>query len=61
MQATNNGQAGASLGDAFVLKLSADGSALVYSTFLGGQGDEVAVGLAVDAAGSVYLTGVKFW
>jgi hypothetical protein len=50
--------------DAFVTKLTADGSALVFSTYLGGSGDEnlpqsgVNIGaIAVDADGSVYLTG----
>ncbi len=44
-------------GDAFVAKLDpADGS-LVYLTYLGGAGYEEALGLAVDAAGSAYVTG----
>jgi hypothetical protein len=43
---------------AFVTKLSPDGSALVYSTFLGGKGgSENASDLAVDAAGNVYVAG----
>ncbi|MDA2929078.1 SBBP repeat-containing protein [Acidobacteria bacterium AH-259-O06] len=44
-------------GDAFVTKLNASGSALVYSTYLGGSGREEGLGIAVDAAGSAYLTG----
>ena len=43
--------------DAFVAKLSASGSQLLYSTFLGGSGDDEALGLAVDAAGFAYVTG----
>jgi hypothetical protein len=43
--------------DVFVSKLNATGAALVYSTFLGGGGDEVANSIAVDAAGNAYLTG----
>lgn len=45
--------------DAFVSKLSADGSALVYSTYLGGSGDEPFAyhGLALDGNGSAYVTG----
>ena len=35
-------------GDAFVTKLSADGSALAYSTYLGGVRDEFAWGIAVE-------------
>jgi hypothetical protein len=44
--------------DAFVTKLNPTGSALVYSTYLGGNGDEAANGIAVDAAGNAYVTGV---
>jgi hypothetical protein len=43
--------------DAFVTKLSADGSQLLYSTYLGGTGNDVANGIAVDAAGAAYVTG----
>src|SRR5205085_6668117 len=46
-------------GDAFVTKLSADGKTLVYSTFIGGSGDDVGFGIAVDAAGSAYVTGAS--
>src|SRR5262245_44724759 len=44
-------------GDAFVTKLNATGSALVYSTYLGGGGGDEGVGIAVDAAGNAYGTG----
>jgi hypothetical protein len=43
--------------DAFVTKLSAAGSALVYSTYLGGSGDDVGGSIAVDASGNAYVTG----
>jgi hypothetical protein len=43
--------------NAFVAKLTADGSALVYSTYLGGSGGENGTGIAVDAAGNAYVTG----
>jgi hypothetical protein len=43
--------------DVFVAKLNATGTALVYSTYLGGASNEVANGIAVDTAGSAYLTG----
>jgi IPT/TIG domain/Beta-propeller repeat len=46
-----------SFGDAFALKLNATGSALAYSTYLGGGGTDSARGIAVDAGGSVYVTG----
>jgi len=44
-------------GDAFVTKLNATGSALVYSTFLGGSGSDKANGIAVDRSGDAYVTG----
>jgi hypothetical protein len=43
--------------DAFVAKLNANGTALVYSTFLGGSGAEGPGGIAVDASGNAYVTG----
>src|SRR5262245_2742639 len=43
--------------DAFVTKLNASGSALVYSTFLGGFDIDDGMGIAVDAAGNAYVTG----
>lgn len=44
-------------GDAFVTKVSADGRRLVYSTFLGGFGDEWAEAVAVDRDGNAHVTG----
>jgi uncharacterized protein (TIGR03437 family) len=44
-------------GDGFLLKLNPSGSALVYSTFIGGSGDDVVCALAVDTIGNVYATG----
>jgi hypothetical protein len=43
--------------DMFVAKLNPIGSALIYSTYLGGNGDDEAFGIAVDSNGSVYVTG----
>ncbi len=43
--------------DAFVTEVNPTGSALVYSTYLGGSGDDAGVGIAVDAGGSAYVTG----
>ena len=43
--------------DAFVSKLSPDGSELVYSSYLGGNGDDSGQAIAVDSAGSAYVTG----
>ena len=44
--------------DAFVTKIQADGSALVYSTYLGGSNTDEASGIAVDDLGNAYITGV---
>jgi photosystem II stability/assembly factor-like uncharacterized protein len=46
------------VGDAFLAKLDAQGSALIYSTYLGGMDDDSAAGLALDIEGNVYVTGV---
>ncbi len=43
--------------DAFVTKLNAAGTALVYSTYLGGTGNDDGKGIAVDSAGNAYVTG----
>ena len=46
--------------DAFVAKLNpsaASGSQLLYSTYLGGTGDDVGYGIAVDSGLSAYVTG----
>ena len=42
---------------AFVAKLNPAGSALVYSTYLGGSGDDSGNGIAVDGSGNAYVTG----
>ena len=44
--------------DAFVTKFAPDGHTMLYSTYLGGLGHDGATGIAVDAAGQVYLTGI---
>ena len=53
-----------SVSDAFVTKISSDGSTLLYSTFFGGAqsgfgniGDEAARAVAVDSSGSVFIAG----
>ena len=43
--------------DAFAFRLNATGSGLDYATFLGGGGDDAGEAVAVDSAGSAYLTG----
>jgi hypothetical protein len=44
-------------GDAFVAQVAADGSALLYASFLGGSQYDWGLGIAVDAAGQAYVTG----
>jgi uncharacterized protein (TIGR03437 family) len=46
--------------DGFVTKLNADGTRLIYSTLLGGESYEWVHGIAVDAAGSAYVTGTTY-
>ena len=48
---------GGGLSDAFVTKLNASGSALVYSTYLGGSIFDAAGGIALDSSDNVYITG----
>ena len=43
--------------DVFVAKLNAAGTALVYSTYLGGSASEIGRAIAVDGAGNAYVTG----
>jgi YVTN family beta-propeller protein len=52
MQTTNAGGY-----DGFVAKINLGGTALGYSTYLGGSGTDVAVGLAVDSSGNAYVAG----
>src|SRR5579864_3303395 len=55
-QATTFGNGTPSRG-AFVAKIDATGSTLLYSTYLSGSVDEQATGLAIDEAGNVYVAG----
>jgi hypothetical protein len=44
--------------DVFVSKLDASGTALVYSTYLGGGGYDEGFGIAIDSLGNTYITGL---
>src|SRR6185369_14480266 len=43
-------------GDAFVAKVNAGGTALVYCGYIGGSDGDVGIGIAVDNAGNAYVT-----
>ena len=53
-QRVRGGDAGA---DIFVTKINAAGSAILYSTYLGGNDDDSVSSIAVDSGGSIYLAG----
>src|SRR3989441_6915661 len=44
--------------DAFVAKVNAAGTGLVYAGYIGGAGDDEGFGIAVDSAGNAYVTGL---
>jgi hypothetical protein len=48
---------GGGYGDAFVTKVNAEGTALVYSTYIGGFEGDAAAGIAIDDQENVYITG----
>ena len=52
LQANNAGEE-----DVFVTKFNANGSALVYSTYLGGSSFDWGTSIAVDPAGNAYVAG----
>ena len=58
LQSTFGGNGSVGFGDAFLTKMKSDGSALIYSTYLGGNGDDLAMRVAVDADKNAYVTGV---
>ena len=46
--------------DVFITKINSSGSALIYSTYLGGSNVEVGEAIAVDSAGNAHVTGLTF-
>jgi len=46
--------------DAFVAKVNASGTALVYCGYIGGSDSDYAYGIAVDGTGNAYVTGYTF-
>jgi hypothetical protein len=51
---------GAAVTDTFVAKLNATGTALLYTTYIGGVRDDAGGGIAIDAAHYAYITGESF-
>jgi hypothetical protein len=47
-------------GDAFIAKISANGTSLLACTYLGGSAGEGLEGISIDAAGNVYLAGATY-
>jgi len=43
--------------DIFVTKFSSDGSEIIYSTYVGGTGNDIAGGIAIDSSGCAYVHG----
>jgi Beta-propeller repeat len=43
--------------DAYVLKLNSSGTAIVFSTYLGGSSDDRGIAIALDPATNIYVTG----
>src|SRR3972149_818785 len=55
IQGSNAGEA-----DAFVTKINSSGTALIYSTYLGGSGGDWGNDIAVDTSGNAYITGLTY-
>lgn len=43
--------------DVVVVKLNPDGNTILYSTYLGGSGNDVGIGIALDTLGNIYVAG----
>jgi Abnormal spindle-like microcephaly-assoc'd, ASPM-SPD-2-Hydin/Beta-propeller repeat len=59
-QTACSGGCSGSTSDAFVSKLDPTGSFLIYSTYLGGSGNDYGNGIAIDAAGDAYIAGQTY-
>ena len=46
--------------DAFIAELDKSGSSLLFSTFLGGGGEDIATGITVDRFGNILVTGYTY-
>ncbi len=43
--------------DAYIVKISPDGGGLLYGTYFGGAGDDIANAIALDSSGNAYVAG----
>lgn len=59
-QGTCGGGCSGTSTDAFVAKLDPTGSFLIYSTYLGGSGNDLGNGIALDSSGDAYIVGQTF-
>lgn len=59
LQSTQRGGT-ATRSDAFAAKLNPTGETLIYSTYIGGAGDDFGMGIAVDTTGSAHITGITY-
>lgn len=57
-QNTYGGSNNNNFGDAFIAKLNPAGNALVYMTYLGGNGADIGDAISVDSLGNAYVTGL---
>ena len=48
------------LTDAFVAKIDATGSSFLYCSYLGGNGEDLGYGIAVDTSANAYVTGLAY-
>ncbi len=48
---------GGGASDGFLAKITPDGGSVIYSSFLGGSGNDAATGIAIDGRGEVYVCG----
>ncbi len=60
LQAALNTAGPFSSSDVFVAKLNSTGSALLYSTYLGGSYTDIGLGIVIDTSGDAYVTGVTY-
>jgi len=51
---------GTNIGDAFVAKVKADGTGLLYAGYFGGSGEDAGLSIALDPTGNVYICGFTF-